>query len=311
LVYWDADGRKDLLVGQADGTIKIYLNVNTEENPEFDAGTLLQVGAPGTKVPIDVGQRTTPTPVDWNNDGKKDLVVGAWDGYIRVYINEGTDTEPDFRTQSYVQEGGSNMLVPTNRCSPEILDLDEDGRKDILTGNTAGQLLFYTNVGTDASPSFSGYIMVESGGIPIDLPGTARSRPYVCDWTGDGQLDVLVGASDGLVRLYQGINMSAVVFDEDLASGRISHLLEPYPNPLQIDTLVPFVLGQAGHVEMSVYDVRGQRVVHLLSETLAAGLHRVPWSGLDHQGREVSAGVYFVVLKVAGTSQIRKAVLVR
>ena len=42
------------------------------------------------------------------------------------------------------------------------------------------------------------------GGLPIDLPGYARSRPAVCDWTGDGALDLLVGAGDGLVRLYQG-----------------------------------------------------------------------------------------------------------
>ena len=27
-----------------------------------------------------------------------------------------------------------------------------------------------------------------------DAPDPARSRPFVCDWTGDGQWDVLVGA---------------------------------------------------------------------------------------------------------------------
>jgi hypothetical protein len=83
--------------------------------------------------------------------------------------------------------------------------LNGDGKKDILTGDTEGQLLFYSNVGTDAAPIFSDYVLVESNGTPIDLLGQSRSRPFVCDWTGDGYLDVLIGAGDGKVYLYQGI----------------------------------------------------------------------------------------------------------
>jgi hypothetical protein len=85
------------------------------------------------------------------------------------------------------------------------MDLDGDGNKDLLTGNTNGELLFYKNVGTDATPTFSGYSRITSQGIPIDLAGTPRSRPFVCDWTGDGHLDLLVGAGDGKVHLYQGV----------------------------------------------------------------------------------------------------------
>jgi hypothetical protein len=101
--------------------------------------------------------------------------------------------------------------VSGKRSSPVILDLDADGKKDLFTGNTNGQLLFYSNVGTDTKPSFSSYSRVEAGGIPIDLPGSPRSRPSVCYWTGDGHfgpidgyLDVLIGASDGKVHLYRG-----------------------------------------------------------------------------------------------------------
>jgi hypothetical protein len=124
---------------------------------------------------------------------------------IHLFINEGTDTEPDFLVETYAQENGSNLSVPSVRSSPVVLDLDDDGKKDLLTGNTEGQLLFYSNVRTDADPCFSGYLFVESDGVPIDLPGTPRSRPFVCDWTGDNYLDVLIGASDGMVHLYQGL----------------------------------------------------------------------------------------------------------
>lgn len=204
MVYWDADARKDLLVGQADGTIKLFLNTGSDTNPAFDGGTLLTVGSPGLKTNIDVGSRATSTVVDFNSDGRKDLVVGAYDGSIHVFINEGTDASPDFVVETLAQSGGLSLSVPGGRSSPSVVGADGDGKKDLLTGNTSGELLLYLNTGTDQAPSFSGYAHVEADGIPIDLAGTPRSRPCACDWTGDGGLDVLIGAADGKVHLYEG-----------------------------------------------------------------------------------------------------------
>lgn len=219
VIYWDADARKDLLAGHGNGTIKIFLNIGTDENPTFDGGTLLKVGQPASKVDIDVGDRATPCVVDWNNDGKKDLVVGALDGKIHIFINAGTDTAPDFLVKIVAQLAGpppSDLIVPSQRSSPVILDLDGDGKKDLLTGNTNGELLFYNNVATDIAPAFSGYIRVDSNGVPIDLAGTPRSRPFVCDWTLDGYLDVLIGAGDGKVHLYRGIPIGDMDKDYDV-----------------------------------------------------------------------------------------------
>jgi len=216
VVYWDADLRKDLLIGQADGKLKLFLNIGDDDKPTFDGGTFLRVGPSGAKEDIDVGNRATPSSVDWNNDGKKDIVAGAYDGKIHLFINEGTDTEPDFIAETFAQEDGIDLLVPGSRSSPVIIDLDGDGRKDILAGNTYGELLFYSNVGTNPEPSFSGFRLVEAGGVPIDLIGSPRSRPSVCYWTGDGYfgpadgyIDVLIGAGDGKVRLYRGIPIPA------------------------------------------------------------------------------------------------------
>jgi hypothetical protein len=117
----------------------------------------------------------------------------------------GTDADPDFRTTAFVQAGGVDLLVPSQRSSPAIVDWDQDGRKDLLTGNTNGQLLFYANTGTDEAQTFSTYSLVNSDGVPIDLAGTNRSRPAVCDRTGDGLPDVLIGYGDGLVRLHEAV----------------------------------------------------------------------------------------------------------
>jgi hypothetical protein len=205
VVYWDSDETKDLVVGQADGTVKLFLNIWADSYPVFDIGTFLKVGKSGLKSDIDVGARATPCIVDWNNDGRKDLVIGALDGRIHVFINEGTDTEPDFIYDSLVQEDGADLVVPSGRSSPQVFDLDSDGRLDIVTGNTDGQLLFYRNIATDKEPVFSGYTFIESDNVPIDLPGTLRSRPFIGYWNLDDYPDVLIGAGDGKVHLYLGL----------------------------------------------------------------------------------------------------------
>ena len=205
VIYWDADDMIDLIVGQADGTVKLFLNLWSDSYPIFDTGSSLEVGKSGSKSNINVGARATPCVVDWNNDDRKDLVVGALDGRIHIFINEGTDTEPDFIYDSLVQEDGAELIVPSGRSSPDVFDLDLDGRKDIIVGNTDGQLLFYRNIGTDKTPVFSGYTFVESDNVPIDLPGTPRSRPFVGYWNLDEYPDVLIGAGDGKVHLYLGL----------------------------------------------------------------------------------------------------------
>ncbi|MFH1747196.1 MAG: hypothetical protein ABIG44_09160 [Planctomycetota bacterium] len=210
VVYWDADDMKDLLVGLADGRVMLFTNLTNDDDPLFDLGAYLQVGEPGFKVDISVGLRAIPEVVDWNRDGRKDLIVGALDGLIHVFVNEGTNTEPDFRVETFAQMHYGGLLeVPTARSSPVMRDIDEDDRLDLVTGNTEGQLLYYRNVGTDDSPVFLDPVLIRSAGIPIDLPPDPpedgpRSRPWLCYWTNDGLLDALIGSQDGKVHLYQG-----------------------------------------------------------------------------------------------------------
>ena len=97
-----------------------------------------------------------------------------------------------------------DLVVDFVRSSPHVAELNGDGLFDLLSGNTDGQLLLYPNVSAVPVPAFDGHEAVEADGVPINLPGAARSRPFVCDWNADGRSDVLIGAGDGLVRLFLG-----------------------------------------------------------------------------------------------------------
>jgi hypothetical protein len=207
---WNGDGKKDLLLGQADGRIQVFLNSGTDAAPAFTTGDYVQAGDPGSKAPIDVGDRATLDVVDWNNDGRLDLVTGDLTGRVSLFLNLGTPTAPDLQAPALVQDGGSDLGVPTARSSPVVTDLDADGRKDLLAGNTDGQLVFYRNTGTDAAPTFDGGDLLDVDGLPLDLFGAPRSRPDVADLNADGLPDLLVGARDGLVRRYEAVAPDSV-----------------------------------------------------------------------------------------------------
>ncbi len=217
VVYWDEDNRKDLLVGLADGTVRIFLNVASDNEPAFDAGQNVTVGSEPAS-PLDVGARATPVMVHWNDDGMLDIVSGGMDGRLHIYYNCGcgSSVPPHFFFSdpggAFAKENDIDLRVPNGRSSPVVMDLDGDGKSDLLTGNTDGLILFYKNTGLESNPTFSGYSLVKSNGQAIDLAGSSRSRPFVCYWTGtghfgpkDGYWDLLVGYGDGKVRLYRGI----------------------------------------------------------------------------------------------------------
>jgi len=196
---WNADDKKDLILGTPTDGAWVYLNIGTDSAPTFDAGAEILYGPPGDKTGVGGGHdriRTTLDLVDWDNDGLTDLVTGEIDGRVRVFVNEGTVGAPDFLDVMIVQDGAGDLVVPCDRSSPVVMDLNGDGNKDLLSGNTVGELLLYVNQGTDASPLFSGYEYVAANGVPIDLPDWPRSRPFVTDWNDDGLLDVLVGSGD-------------------------------------------------------------------------------------------------------------------
>ncbi len=58
------------------------------------------------------------------------------------------------------------------------------------------------------------------------------------------------------------------------------------------------------YVEISIYNLLGHKVTTLVSEIQQAGIYQCSW---DASGQ--ASGVYFYKLKLAGTSQTRKMIL--
>jgi len=81
---WNGDGKRDLLVGDGDGFIHLYLDVSTTNDPELMSAGMVQFNDQDLK--IDEGS-AAPFLVDWDNDGKNELLVGSLHGNIYLYTH--------------------------------------------------------------------------------------------------------------------------------------------------------------------------------------------------------------------------------
>ncbi|MCK9996019.1 MAG: T9SS type A sorting domain-containing protein [Candidatus Krumholzibacteria bacterium] len=85
-----------------------------------------------------------------------------------------------------------------------------------------------------------------------------------------------------------------------------------YPNPFNPSTTIKFSVPKSGHVDLNVYNVRGQLVKTLVDGSMAASAdHSIVWDGTNNQGSGVSSGVYFYEVRTGGEVKVQKMALVK
>ncbi|MFQ5640478.1 MAG: SBBP repeat-containing protein [bacterium] len=85
-----------------------------------------------------------------------------------------------------------------------------------------------------------------------------------------------------------------------------SILYQNYPNPFNPSTVIRFDLYAAAHVNVSIYNVRGQMVKNLIASQFVPGQYSVTWNGRDESGKLVSSGLYFYRIQAGSQVQSRK-----
>jgi len=93
-------------------------------------------------------------------------------------------------------------------------------------------------------------------------------------------------------------------------------LFQNYPNPFnpvtRIDFLIPEIAtGQSSVVELTIFDVTGQKIKTLEKGAFAPGHYHRIWNGCTQTGRQVPSGLYFLQLRIGEQSQTRRMLLLR
>lgn len=100
--------------------------------------------------------------------------------------------------------------------------------------------------------------------------------------------------------------------DQNIISPKPNCMYGNYPNPFNPETTIRFSTTESTkNTEISVYNMKGQKVKQLVRGQLSAGQHSVVWNGTDENNKPVSSGVYFYKMQADDFIRTRKMILLK
>jgi hypothetical protein len=215
---WNADGKKDLLIGAEKGCIVYYQNMGSDAEPilkfvglvqQADGKPLITPNWPIAELE-GKGRGNTfkddyvaiPCAVDWDGDGDADLLAGGFvTGLVFYFENVGIndDGTPKLTAHGPLRLDDTNEPIDTGwGAAPVAVDIDHDGDLDLICGATpvtptaggrndpSANLKFFENIGSRKKPR------LEARPFPAtkEAPAGGTLTVSVADWNNDGLTDL-------------------------------------------------------------------------------------------------------------------------
>jgi len=153
--FTGGEGQLDLLIGEgtyASNSVYRLVNRGNNGSPLFDENHTTKI------IPGYGREHLNPQVVDWNHDGKPDIITGERQGYIDLYLNTSTDNDPkdlqfgDTQKPQHVLFGGNDKLGMLTTVS--VGDLTGNKLPNLVISNSDDHLLYALNKGKLGSPQF-------------------------------------------------------------------------------------------------------------------------------------------------------------
>ncbi len=248
-------------------------------------------------------ERDTVTITQRGDDIYSDMRLGAlhlvFEGETTVKLEDDDDEHDGHGNGHDKGHGDSNLNTGNSILLTSLLDDDDDEQDShdsrmtlevgLVDGNT--HVLIY-NIGNN---------QLKAGEILDDVHAKLLSAD-ASDFNGSFvvvRFDFVTDVGDGLG-------------DNGTTLPTIFALHQNYPNPFNPTTTIEFSLPKRSDVELTIYNMLGQKLRTLVSESMQAGEHSLVWDGQDNSGSSVASGMYLYRLKVGeNISQTRKMVLLK
>ena len=206
-----------------------------------------------------------PVIGDLDQDGVYEIIFVTRDGLIHA-LNSLTAKEiKGFPVNS--------MFDEIRYQSPLVTDVDNDGDLDLLFFDHGGKLHFW-DMGTKYNHKSLLF----------------WSQPY-SNFRHTGQIDTLI--------MY---TPDALDENFDVHPPQQFYLKQNYPNPFNPVTIIEFGLQQTARVDLTIFNLLGQKVVSLVSGVQSTGMHHISWNGKNANNMTLASGIYIYQINVKDTN---------
>ncbi len=217
LFDYNRDGLMDLAIGNVtyfglQGQVAVLRNIGSISQPVYELINR-DMGSVGTQAIKNVA----PTFGDMDGDGDVDMIVGETTGYIHYYENTAPVT-PNSPAQFSLTSTQYFLIKENSFSTPFIIDLNMDGKNDIVCGGRLGKLNYYENTGTPTAPNFSSVPTISNLGNVNTVDPNFSSSGYSIPWffTHNGKLELFLGSYSGKIYhytdIYDGLNNIQPIF---------------------------------------------------------------------------------------------------
>lgn len=244
---YDLDGDLDLFIGNYGyysssglypSKIALFKNVGTFNTPKYQEVTddfaSLYANAYNIISPI-------PTFGDLDGDGDRDMLVGDVIGKLHFFRKDAGPAD------NFVLATANYQSIDVgNNAAPQLIDVDRDGKLDLIIGEQSGNVNYYRNTGTQSAPIFT-LITTNFGGVHVQAPSFISGYSIPCMWDNNGSYVLAVGSERGFIYRYDNIDGNLAgnftLTDSTYISTREGMRVAPWFNYIDGDTLIDMVLG--------------------------------------------------------------------
>ena len=103
--------------------------------------------------------------------------------------------------------------------------------------------------------------------------------------------------------------------DTSIVNGLISlntESISNHPNPFNPSTIIEFSIQNNTKIEISIFNIKGQKIRTLANNEFAVGTHSILWTGDNENNNPVGSGIYYYKLNVNGnTAVVKKCLLLK
>ena len=154
------------------------------------------------------------------------------------------------------------------------------------------------------------------------LPGNSIERYREWDMTDNNNFSVapgtyrVIGTSVNYmpepvpVPVYIEI-IHSVLAEDNICESMEYKLYQNYPNPFHQTTTISYYIPMDNKVNLSIFNIKGQKVKTLVNEEKEKGEWKKTWNGTDEHNIKVPSGIYFYKIETDGFYEIKKTILLR